>query len=132
MPVTYHDRLGKVRLCDNNSTHLLQKRHQNAVLFSWIESAPNITKGTVESCDVELIFQSHADTVQGSHELSIFFEMLVQLIGLLYCFFEKNFGKAASVSQISQTIIRLHVPVRLCSSVMWLGRQFEVGNNTRL
>jgi hypothetical protein len=26
------------------------------------------------------------------------FEMLVKLIGLLYCSFEKDFGKAASVS----------------------------------
>lgn len=116
MPVTYHDRLGKVRLCDNDGSQLLQKRHQNAVLHGWLESTPDVAQGTVESFNVELILQSHANAVQGSHEFAMFSEMLVKLIGLLCRFVKKNFGKAANVSQISRTIVRLHVPVSLCWS----------------
>lgn len=37
----------------------------------------------------------------------MFFEMLIELIGLLRRFVEKNFGKAVHISQISRTIIEL-------------------------
>lgn len=106
MPVTYHDRLGKVRLCDNDSSHLLQKPHQNTVVHGWLERTTNIAQGAVESFNVELILQSHAYAVQGSHEFAMFSEMLIELIGLLCRFVKKNFGKAANVSPISRKIMK--------------------------
>jgi hypothetical protein len=41
------------------------------------------------------------------------FEMLVKLIGLLNCLFEKDFGKAANVSHDFLIITVLNVPVCL-------------------
>lgn len=106
MRVTYHDRLGKVRLCDNDGPQLLQDSHQNAVLHGWLVRATDIAKGAVKSFNVELILEGHAYAVQGSHECAIFLEMLVELIGLLCGFVEKNFGKATNVSQTSRKFMK--------------------------
>jgi hypothetical protein len=106
VPVTYHDRLGKVRLCDNDSSQLLQNSHQNAVLHGWSVRATDIAQGAIESFNVELILEGHAYAVQGSHESAMFFEMLIELIGLFCRFIEKNLGKATSVSQISRKIMK--------------------------
>lgn len=130
VPMTYHDRLGQVRLCDDDGAQLLQKRHQNAVLRSWLERTSNVAQSAVESLNVELILQGHAYAMQGSHEFAMFLKMLVQLIGLLQRLVKENLSKAASVSQISGTIITLHVPVCLCLSAMWPGH--SMGSGTRL
>jgi hypothetical protein len=88
-------------------------------LHGWLGSTSNIAQGTVESFNVELILQSHAYAVQGSHEFAMLCKILVKLIGLLGRFVEKNFGKATKVSGISRTIAKLNVPVCLCMSAMW-------------
>jgi hypothetical protein len=67
-------------------------------LHGRFERTPDVAQSAIESLNVELILQGHAYAVQGSHESAMLFEMLVKLIGLLYCSFEKDFGKAASVS----------------------------------
>lgn len=57
----------------------------------------------------------------------MFFEILIELIGLLCRFVEKNFGKATSVSQISRKIMKAtrassSVPVSIViRDLAWLG-----------
>lgn len=61
--MTYHDALWQVRLRDDDRAHLFQGRHQNAILQSWSERSSNIAKGTVETSNIELIFQSHRNAM---------------------------------------------------------------------
>lgn len=60
---TYHNTLRKVRFCNNHSPHLLQQRHQNRIGGGGLKRSPDITQGTVDTADVELVFDCKWDAV---------------------------------------------------------------------
>ena len=91
---TYHDALWQVGFGDDDRAHLLQKRHQYAVLLGRFEGAPNIPERTVIAFDIELILESHGHPMKGPDQLTSLFEVIIQRFGLSDRIVKKDLGKA--------------------------------------
>jgi hypothetical protein len=94
--VTYHDTLWKIRLCNDDRTHLLQQGYQNAVLYCWLERSSDITECAVISLNVELILESHRHPMQRPHHAAVIFEESIKIFRLLQGIIKEDLGKAES------------------------------------
>lgn len=79
---THHDALRKIGFANHDGTQLPQYIYENCVFGGWFERSAGITKGSVVTFDVELIFQANRDTVERSSGLSFLSIIAIELLSL--------------------------------------------------